>query len=153
MSILGIDFGERRIGVAGSDALGITAQPLSVVERKSRREDVARIGELASRRKAEVIVVGLPLNMDGSAGPAARRARRFAAALRRELGLEVEEWDERLSTAEAERALIASDKRRARRREVRDAVAAALILQGYLDAQRGAGETGSEDIPPADRER
>ena len=153
MSVLGLDFGERRIGVAASDALGITARPLSVIERESRREDIARIGELASRRKVKVIVVGLPLNMDGSAGPAARRARRFAAALRRELGLEVEEWDERLSTVEAERALVVSDERRARRREVRDGVAAALILQSYLDARRGTEQGGPPDTPPPDRER
>ncbi len=132
---MGIDFGERRIGVAGSDEMGMIARPLSVIERTSRAEDVARIGELASRRKAKTIVVGLPLNMDGSAGPAARRARRFARMLERELGLKVELWDERLSTAEAERALIAAGERRARRREVRDGVAAALILQSYLDAQ------------------
>ena len=136
MTVLGLDFGERRIGAAVSDELGITARPLAAIERTSRAEDVARIGELARRRKAKVIVVGLPLNMDGSEGPAARRARRFGAALRRELGLEVELWDERLSTAEAERALIESGERRARRREVRDGVAAALILQSYLDARR-----------------
>ena len=136
MSALGLDCGERRIGVAGSDDMGLIARPLSAIERTSRAEDAARIGELASRRKAKTIVVGLPLNMDGSAGPAARRARRFARMLERELGLKVELWDERLSTAEAERALIAADERRARRREVRDGVAAALILQSYLDARQ-----------------
>jgi len=121
--------------VAGSDEMGLIARPLSVIERTSRAEDVARIGEVASRRTAQTLVVGLPLNMDGSAGPAARRARRFARMLERELGLKVELWDERLSTAEAERALIAAGERRARRREMRDGVAAALILQSYLDAQ------------------
>jgi putative Holliday junction resolvase len=141
MRALGIDFGERRIGVAVSDELGITTRPLSVIERTSRVEDIARIGEFASKRKVQLIVVGLPLNMDGSVGPAARRARRFAAALRRELGLEVELWDERLTTAEAERTLIASGQRRARRREVRDGVAASLILQSYLEAhQRNRSE-------------
>lgn len=136
MILLGIDFGERRIGVAASDSLGLTAQPVSVLERKSLAEDIAHIAELARRRRARGIVVGLPLNMDGSAGPAARRARRFATALRRELGLEVELWDERLSTVQAERALIESHERRTRRRQARDEVAAALILQSYLDARR-----------------
>lgn len=136
MKLLGIDFGDRRIGVAASDALGLTAQPVTVLERQSLAEDIARIAELANRRRAQTIVVGLPLNMDGSAGPAARRARRFAAALRRELGLAVELWDERLTTVEAERVLIASGERRARRRQLRDSVAAAIILQAYLDAQR-----------------
>jgi putative Holliday junction resolvase len=139
--VLGLDFGERRIGVAVSDELGFAARPLPLVERTSRAEDVARIGEIASRRKVHTIVVGLPLNMDGSVGPGARRAQRFARLLGRELSLPVELWDERLSTAEAERALIAAGERRARRREVRDGVAAALILQGYLDAHRGNRDT------------
>jgi putative Holliday junction resolvase len=141
VTVLGIDLGERRIGVAVSDALGLTAQPLAVIEHKSLEEDVARIGELAGVRSAEKIVVGLPLNMDGSVGPAARRARRFAATLRRKLGMVVELHDERLSTVEAEKALIEADTRRRRRREVRDAVAAALVLQSYLDAGRRGGRT------------
>jgi len=139
--LLGLDFGERRIGVAVGDELGFAARPLPAVERTSRAQDVARIGEIASRRKVHTIIVGLPLNMDGSVGPAARQAQRFAGLLRRELKLAVELWDERLTTAEAERALIASGERRARRREVRDGVAAALILQGYLDAHRGNRDT------------
>ena len=141
MTLLGIDFGERRIGVAVSDELGVAARPLPVIERTSRAQDVARIGEIASHRKAHMIVIGLPLNMDGSAGPAARRAQRFAGLLRRELGMQVDVWDERLTTAEAERALIAAGERRARRREVRDGVAAALILQSYLDAHRRNRDT------------
>lgn len=141
MTVLGIDLGERRIGVASSDALGLTAQPLAVIEHKSLEEDVARIGELAGVRSAEKIVVGLPLNMDGSVGPAARRAQRFAAALRRKLGMVVELYDERLSTVEAEKALLEGDARRRRRREVRDGVAAALVLQSYLDAGRRGGAT------------
>lgn len=141
MILLGLDFGERRIGVAVSDELGFAARPLPAVERTSRAQDVARIGEIASRRKVHTIIVGLPLNMDGSVGPAARQAQRFAGLLRRELKLPVELWDERLTTAEAERALIAAGERRARRREVRDGVAAALILQGYLDSHRGNLDT------------
>jgi putative Holliday junction resolvase len=137
---LGIDLGERRIGIAASDALGVAAQPVAVLERESLAKDVAAIGRAAERRGARVIVVGLPLSMDGTAGPAARRARRFAGALRRELGMEVHLWDERLTTAEAERGLIEAGHRRSRRRELRDAVAAALILQGYLDAQRRSAE-------------
>ena len=141
MILLGIDFGERRIGVATSDALGMTARPVSVIERRSLAEDIARIAELAASRKAAKIVVGLPLKLDGSAGPAARAARRFAAALRKGLGLEVDLWDERLTTVSAERTLIAAGQRRARRREVRDGVAAAVLLQSYLDAQREKSNT------------
>ena len=136
MRILGVDLGERRIGIAASDLLGVTAQPVGVVEATSEAEDVARVREKAEERGAKKIVIGLPLNMDGSEGPAARKARRFAAALEQEGGLEVELWDERLTTVEAERMLIAADQRRATRRQVRDRVAAALILQGYLDAHR-----------------
>lgn len=137
--VLGLDFGEKRIGVAVSDALGITAQVVTVIERMSLAEDVARIGEIAKRRSAETIVLGLPLNMDGSIGQQGRRVRRFANRLRRELGLGVELWDERLSTMEAERVLIEADESRAARRGVRDGVAAAVILQGYMDAHRRSG--------------
>ena len=134
--ILGLDFGEKRIGLAVSDSLGATAQPLEVVQRRSLSQDVERIGEVVASYSAARIVVGLPLNMDGSVGPQARRVRRFAARLRRELGLDVTLWDERLSSTEAERTLILADARRSRRSEVRDAVAAAVVLQAYLDAQR-----------------
>lgn len=134
--VLGLDFGERRIGVAGSDALGVTAQVLAVIERTSLAEDVARIGEIAEKRGAVRIVLGLPLNMDGSMSPQGRRVRRFANRLRRELELEVDLWDERLSTMEAERMLIEAGESRGARRAVRDGVAAAVILQGYMDAHR-----------------
>jgi putative Holliday junction resolvase len=134
--IVALDYGERRIGVAASDALGIAASPITVIERGSLAEDTERIRELVRHREAGLVVMGLPLNMDGSPGPMARRVRRFASALRRELDVEVRLWDERLSTSEAERALVAAGRRRARRREIRDAVAAAVILQAYLDARR-----------------
>jgi putative Holliday junction resolvase len=141
VTILALDLGERRIGVAASDSLGVTARPLQVITCETLARDIARIGEAAAARGATKIVVGLPLNMDGSAGPAARRARRFARRLSRELGIEVDMWDERLSTVQAERALIAADRSRASRREVRDGVAAAVLLQSYLDAQRRSEKT------------
>jgi putative Holliday junction resolvase len=140
MNALGLDFGERRIGVAASDPLGVTAQPITVIERSSLSEDIARIREIATGRGTDRIVVGLPLNMDGSVGPQARRAKRFAGRLERELEIRVELWDERLSTVEAERSLIAAEKRRAARRGLRDAVAAALFLQSYLEARRREGD-------------
>jgi putative Holliday junction resolvase len=132
---MGIDFGERRIGIAISDAHGLTAQPVRVIERESKAQDVAKIKEMAVGRKAERIVVGLPLNMDGSSGPSARGARRFANLLRRELELEVVMWDERLTTVEADRILVSANERRDRRRQLRDSVAAAILLQDYLDSQ------------------
>ena len=136
MRVAALDVGERRIGVAISDPRRLAAQPLRVLERGSLADDIRAIAELLGGRGVTKIVVGLPLNMDGSAGPAARRARRFAGALGRELSMEVVLWDERLTTAEAEQALLARGESRARRRELRDAVAAAVILQDYLDEQR-----------------
>lgn len=136
MKAIGLDYGERRIGVAAGDPLGLTAQPLAVIERTSIAADTARIADIARRRSADTVVVGLPLEMDGSMGPQARRVRRFALRLEREIGLPVVLWDERLSTVEAERSLLNAGERRENRREVRDSVAAALILQSYLDAQR-----------------
>jgi len=130
---LGIDLGERRIGIAVSDALGM-AHPVTVIEHSSLREDIARVADLAAKRKAGMIVVGLPLSMDGSWGPMTRRARRFANALRRALGIAVEMWDERLTTIEAESRM----KGAGRRREQMDKMAAAVMLQSYLDAHRQA---------------
>jgi putative Holliday junction resolvase len=139
MTLLALDFGERRIGVAGADPLGLTARPLAVIERTSLAEDMARIGEIARRRGAKRIVLGLPLNMDGTEGPQAKRVKRFAGRLTRELGLEVELWDERLTTVEAEHVLLAADKSRADRRR-RDDVAAAVILEDYLAAKRRSAD-------------
>jgi putative Holliday junction resolvase len=137
--ILGIDPGERRIGVAASDPLGLTAQPLTVIERGSLKEDLARIEAIVKQRRADRIVLGLPLNMDGTVGPQAKRVRRFAARLKRALGIEIILWDERLTTVEAEtvgqeRAPAPRDREKRRRRT--DAIAAAVILQDYLEAQR-----------------
>jgi len=136
MSLVALDFGERRIGVAASDPLGLTAQPLAVIERASLAEDIAKIGAIVQQRRAEKIVLGLPLNMNGTAGPQAKRVRRFASRLARELGLEIVLWDERLTTVEAESALIETGASREHRRRRRDAVAAAVILQDYLEARR-----------------
>jgi putative Holliday junction resolvase len=151
MSVIALDFGERRIGVAASDPLGLTAQPLTVIERGSLEEDLARIEAIVKQRRADRIVLGLPLNMDGTVGPQAKRVRRFAARLKRALGLEIVLWDERLTTVEAEtvgqehvypeqsrRAPAARERERRRRRT--DAVAAAVILQDYLQAQRRKAE-------------
>jgi putative Holliday junction resolvase len=155
VSVVALDFGERRIGVAVSDPLGMLARPLAVIERGSLAEDLARIEAMVKQRRADKIVLGLPLNMDGTVGPQAKRARRFGARLKRALGLEIILWDERLTTVEAEEALAAAGRGhpsirrgglRAGRtqpeagRERRDAVAAAVILQDYLDAQRRSAE-------------
>jgi len=136
LRILGLDLGERRIGVAVSDETGLIAQAVEVIERRGPAEDMARIAELVRRFDAGRIVVGLPKNMDGTVGPAGQKALAFAADLREAVGVPVDTWDERLSTAEVNRMLVDSDVSRARRRKVVDKLAAAVILQGYLASRR-----------------
>jgi putative Holliday junction resolvase len=130
---LGLDVGTKTVGVAVSDGLGLTAQPVTTLRRTELRR-------LAEHHSVEHVVVGLPLNMDGSEGPSAGEARRFGEAVARQLGLPVDYWDERLTTAEANRVLLEADLSRARRKAVVDRVAAALILQGWLDARRGTAQ-------------
>ena len=137
--ILGLDLGARRIGVALSDPTGTIALPLLVLVHTDRRRDLAAIAKLAASHDVTRIVVGWPRNMDGTRGPAARRAEAFASALRPLAGVPIDLWDERLTTVEAERTLRETRMRRTRRRAGRDRVAAALILQGYLAARSRAG--------------
>jgi len=132
---MGVDCGEKRVGLALSDPLGITAQPLSYIERKTDAQVAGEIEELIKIYEVERLVVGLPLSMSGGDTPQTKRVRRFISRLRKMLDIKVEALDERLSTAEAERALIDMDVRRDRRKERRDIVAAQLILQGYLDTK------------------
>ncbi len=136
MIVMALDYGERRIGVAVSDPEGRMARPLTVIERESRVRDMARIREIAERLGVQVIVVGLPINMDGTRGPSAQAAARFAGRLRHAVPAEVQLWDERLTTWEAEQQMIESGLPPERRRELRDAVAAAVILQDYLNNRR-----------------
>lgn len=136
--ILGLDHGDRRIGVAISDELGITAQPLLTIYRTNRRNDMRSLARIIRRHGCNTIVVGLPLHMSGDTGPRAVAAMEFASVLRAELKLPVVLWDERLSTAEAHRHLDAAGRPANTRKQVIDQVAAVLILQGYLDAQRGS---------------
>ncbi|MGO9831672.1 MAG: Holliday junction resolvase RuvX, partial [Myxococcaceae bacterium] len=116
--------------------LGITAQALTTLRRTGLRADLAALQKLAALHDVTQAVVGLPLNMDGSEGPSAARSRAFGDALAKALDVPVEYWDERLSTVAANRALRESDLSPERRRAVVDQVAAALILQGWLDAHR-----------------
>ncbi len=142
--ILGIDFGEKRVGVAVSDGLLLTAQGVGIIENRGPRKLPEEVAAIAERYGAGVIVVGLPKNMDGSLGRKAEEAERFAERLREACGLEVVMWDERLSTVRAERGMLEGDLSRAKRRRLRDKVAAQLILQGYLDRLR-VEKRGSED--------
>ena len=133
--IMGVDYGEKRVGLALSDPLGITAQPLECIERENDAQVAGELERLIQTHDIERVVVGLPINLSGNDSPQTKRARRFISRLRKNLGVKIETWDERLSSDEAERALIDMDVRRSRRKERRDIVAAQLILQGYLDTK------------------
>jgi putative Holliday junction resolvase len=133
--ILCLDMGQKRIGVALSDPLGITAQGLEVWTRRNRQADLHHLYQIAREHQVKQIVVGLPRHMDGRPGDAAAGILEFAGALGEALGVPVTPWDERLTTAAAERMLIQADVSRRRRRQVVDQVAAVLILQSYLDSQ------------------
>ncbi len=134
--VLGVDYGQRRIGLAVSDALGITAQPIGTAKVSSPREAFRAIEEAARKHEAVHIVVGLPKSLSGAIGPKARETIRFVAYFQRTLRVPVSLWDERLTTVSAERVLDEAGVSSRRRRGKVDTLAAQLILQSYLDAQR-----------------
>jgi putative Holliday junction resolvase len=143
---LGIDLGSKRIGVALSDSAGMLATPYEVVPRSGDRpRDHRRIAALAEEAAAQCLVVGLPLSLDGSVGPAATAALAEADELAAATGLPVETWDERLTTVTADRDLMALDMKAPARRKVVDKVAAAIMLQAWLDHRR---LTTPEGTPP-----
>jgi putative Holliday junction resolvase len=140
MRALGLDFGERRIGVAVSDELGWTASAVGTVERTGDDGEFRRIAEMAQQYQADVIVVGLPVNMDGTLGPGAEKCKAFAERLRQTLNMPVHLWDERLTTVTAERTLIEAGMGRRKRKRVVDRLAAAVMLQHYLDSRAKRGD-------------
>lgn len=133
--ILGLDVGARRIGIAISDPLGITAQGLTTLQRRNRRYDLAELHKLLDEHEVREIVVGNPLRMSGQTGAQAEKMAIFAAQLEKSFAIPVHLWDERLSTAEAHRLLDETGIRDSRRKEVIDKMAAVLILQSFLDAR------------------
>ena len=137
--VIAIDLGARRIGVAVTDGLGLSPHPLATVPRRGGQRDLDAIAALVREHDAERVVLGLPLDPEGERGRAARSAEAFAVRLRAVLAVPVDLIDESFSTVEAEEVLLAADVSRARRREVIDRVAAAIILRRWLDAQRGDG--------------
>ena len=147
MRVLGLDYGTKTVGVAVSDALKITAQPLETIERKSAgklRQTLARIEAIIAeyadggeQNKIERIVLGYPKNMNNTEGDRCQATQEFREALERRTGLDVTLWDERLTTVEAEHILMESGVRRENRKTYIDKMAAAVILQNYLDAQQG----------------
>lgn len=131
--LLALDFGEKFIGVAVSDGLGITAQGLGRIVRSHPQADLNKIRELIKEHRVEKLIVGLPRRMDGTLGTQAEAVMKFIETLRGALGMEVVSWDERLTTVEAERAMIRGDLSRSKRKRIVDQLSAVLILQSYLD--------------------
>ena len=131
MAILGLDFGQKRIGVALAQDL--VAIPLTVIERTGEKDDMERVFALAHEHGVKRIVVGLPRSMDGSIGKQAQLVLAFSGTLSEQADVPVETWDERLSTVAAERLLVDAGMKREKRKARRDAIAAAIILQSYLD--------------------
>lgn len=135
---LGLDFGDRRIGVAVSDELGLTAQPVLTLVRRNLKQDLKSLGRLLRKFNCAAIVIGNPLYMSGDLSPQAAKTQAFAETLRTTFTLPVHLWDERLTSAEAHRHLHEAGRPLSTHRAVVDQVAAVLILQGFLDARRVA---------------
>ncbi len=133
MRILGLDVGTKTIGVAVSDEMGWTGQGIGTIRRTNIRADLVELDEYLQQYAVEKIVVGVPRNMNGSIGRAAEQVYFFIEQLREKFPIPIDTWDERLSTVAAERVLLEADMSRGKRKKVIDKVAAAVILQGYLD--------------------
>lgn len=134
--ILALDIGEKKIGVAASDPLFLTAQGITTVLRKNIKQDVEAIRKLTIEYEVDEIIVGLPKSLDGSLGPSAEKVKDFVRKMQKTISLPITEWDERFSTSAMERVLIEADVGRKKRKKVIDKMAAQYILQGYLDLKR-----------------
>ncbi|MZQ75602.1 MAG: Holliday junction resolvase RuvX [Peptoclostridium sp.] len=130
---MGLDVGDKTIGVALSDIMGITAQPLKTIRRKGYEKDFEELMQIIESNSVDEIISGLPKNMNGTLGPQGEKVIKFIEKLQKAIDIKVEYWDERLTTVAAQKALIEADMSREKRKKVVDMVAAALILQGYLD--------------------
>ncbi|MBE1440687.1 Holliday junction resolvase RuvX [Paenibacillus sp. OAS669] len=133
--LMGLDYGDKTIGIALSDELGWTAQGLEVIRRTTVERDFARIREIIDQYSVSELVVGLPKNMNNTIGPRGEICIEFAQSLQQALQMPVHLWDERLTTASAQRTLLEADVSRKKRKQVIDKMAAALILQGYMDSK------------------
>ncbi len=133
---MGLDVGDKTIGVAICDELGFTAQGIEVIQRLGQKQEMKRLRELVLAYTIEEIVVGLPKNMNGTIGERAELCIAFADRLKQKLQLPVHMWDERLTTVSAEKTLIEADMSRKKRKKVVDKIAATFILQGYLDSKK-----------------
>jgi putative Holliday junction resolvase len=139
MRILGLDYGSKRIGVAVSDELEITAQGLATITRKNKKNDLEEIAKVIRTYGVKKIVVGYPIKLDGSEGIQCEKVSRFAKLLEAKLHIPIVKWDETLTTKEAEDILIQAHVRRDKRKQVIDKIAATFILQGYLDNRKRMG--------------
>ncbi|WP_333859055.1 Holliday junction resolvase RuvX [Clostridium sp.] len=133
MRILGLDVGNKTIGVALSDPLGITAQGITTIRRKGEDRDIEELKSLCDEYKVEIIVCGLPKNMNGTLGPQSEKVLKFCHSIEQVINLPIKMWDERLTTVAANRAMLEADLSRAKRKKIVDKMAATYILQGYLD--------------------
>lgn len=134
MRILGIDVGDRTIGMAVSDPLGFTAQGVGTIRRKNENYDIEELKKICDEYKVETIVCGLPKNMNGTVGPQSEKVLNFCEVIKKNISLPIKMWDERLTTVAANRAMLEADLSRAKRKKIVDKVAATYILQGYLDS-------------------
>ncbi|MGI6114093.1 MAG: Holliday junction resolvase RuvX [Mahellales bacterium] len=140
MRLLGLDIGDKRIGIAVSDALGWTAQGIESYTRVNKDKDIKYIHEVIDKYDAKKLVVGLPKNMDGSLGPQSEKVKAFCSSLYQYKNIDIIYWDERLSTMSAEKMLVSGDITRKKRRKVIDKIAAVIILQNYLDMINNKGQ-------------
>ncbi|WP_300280038.1 Holliday junction resolvase RuvX [Peptacetobacter sp.] len=131
--IMGLDIGDRTIGVAVSDLMGMTAQGVKTIKRTSKKNDIDEIKNIIKEKNVNLIVSGLPKNMNGTVGPQGEKVKKFCELIKEEIDIDIEFWDERLTTVAAEKTLITADVSRKKRKNVIDMMAAVLILQGYLD--------------------
>lgn len=134
MRILGLDIGEKTIGVAVSDPLGFTAQGITTIQRQSKKKDVDELKKICEEYNVDTIVAGLPKNMNGTLGPSGEKILNFCDFIKENLNIPIKMWDERLTTVAAHRAMLEADLSRAKRKKIVDKVAATYILQGYLDS-------------------
>lgn len=133
MRILGLDVGDRTIGVAISDPLGFTAQGITTIKRKNEEIDLSELKKICDQYGVDTILVGLPKNMNGTLGPQGEKAIEFSKKIEEVINIKVEMWDERLTTVAAHKAMLEADLSRAKRKKIVDKIAATYILQGYLD--------------------
>ncbi|WP_123053996.1 Holliday junction resolvase RuvX [Clostridium sp. JN-1] len=134
MRILGLDIGDRTIGVAVSDPLGITAQGITTIRRKNQEKDIEKLKQICSEYNVDTIISGLPKNMNGTLGPQSEKVLEFCNIIKDNIDLPIKMWDERLTTVAAHRAMLEADLSRSKRKKIVDKIAATYILQGYLDS-------------------